>query len=292
MKWPPWQMNTPEVFCFILLTVFITPVSLIFVILFLRSQDRSRKTFFSPSNESPHTEVNNINTYVTGVKAGALLKLIFQNVFLLLLQLQGSPPLRTSLSYNQSLCGGSSEEGRRTWERRPGYVSILGSVPQTDTDLEQKIRDEFSLDSFLRSLHSCLPLYLLGLVTATLQNHQRMPFVDAHLESHLQIKCSIPPKKPIRIIGTRFAFCCQRMFPESGGQAGLASPQTLRPRSPGVSWPVSLGLEPGQRYMPGSEPGVPGQHHPQGWEEGKREDVQMCSGITGVPTIYKLGGPG
>lgn len=79
------------------------------------------------------------------------------------------------------------------------------------------------------------------------------------------------------------------MFPESGGQAGLASPQTLRPRSPGVSRPVSLGLEPGQRYMPGSEPGVPGQHHPQGWEEGKREDVQMCSGITGVPTIYKLG---
>ena len=97
-------MNTPELFCFILLTVFITPVSLILVILFLRSQDRSRKTFFfPPSNKSPHTEVNNINTYVSGVKAGALLKLIFQNVFPLLLQLQGSPPIRISLSHNQSL---------------------------------------------------------------------------------------------------------------------------------------------------------------------------------------------
>lgn len=159
------------------------------------SRQEQKDFFFSPSNKSPHTEVNNINTYVSGVKAGALLKLIFQNVFLLLLQLQGSPPLRTSLSYNQSLCGGSSEEGRRTWEHRPGYVSIPGSVPQTDTDLEQKIRDKFSLDSFLRSLCSCLPLYLLGLVTATLQNHQQMPFVDAHLESHLQLKCSIPQIK-------------------------------------------------------------------------------------------------
>lgn len=84
-------MNTPEVFCFIILTAFMSLVSLILVIFFLRSQDKSRKTLFSHPNKSPRTEVNNINTYVSGVSAGALLKLIFQNVFSALPAATGEP---------------------------------------------------------------------------------------------------------------------------------------------------------------------------------------------------------
>lgn len=83
-------MNTPEVFCFIILTAFMSLVSLILVIFFLRSQDKSRKSFSHP-NKSPHTKVNNINTYVSGVSAGALLKLIFQNVFSALSAATGEP---------------------------------------------------------------------------------------------------------------------------------------------------------------------------------------------------------
>lgn len=100
-------MNTPEVFCFIILTAFISLVSLILVIFFLRSQDKSRKTlfFFPHPNKSPHTEVNNINTYVSGVSAGALLKLIFQNVFSALSAATGerSHPQLPDSKY--SLCG-------------------------------------------------------------------------------------------------------------------------------------------------------------------------------------------
>ena len=85
---------------------------------------RAERLFPHPLNKSPHTEVNNINTYVSGVRAGALLKLIFQNVFLLWLQLQGSPPVRTPPSGNQSSCrdGGGSEEGKTgPWERQTGW---------------------------------------------------------------------------------------------------------------------------------------------------------------------------
>lgn len=84
-------MNTPEVFCFIILTAFMSPVSLILVIFFPRSQDKSGKTLLFHPNKSPHTEVNNINTYVSGVSAGALLKLIFQNVFSALPAATGEP---------------------------------------------------------------------------------------------------------------------------------------------------------------------------------------------------------
>ena len=76
------------------------------------SKTRAERLFFLPPNKSPHREVNNINTYVSGVRAGALLKLIFQNVFLLLLQLHGRPPSGTSPSRNQSLWGGGSEGGK------------------------------------------------------------------------------------------------------------------------------------------------------------------------------------
>lgn len=85
-----------------------------------------------PLNKSPHTEVNNINTYVSGVRAGALLKLIFQNVFLLWLQLQGSPPVRTSRSGIQSLCrgGGGFEEGKNgTWETQTKWCDHLRDQP-------------------------------------------------------------------------------------------------------------------------------------------------------------------
>lgn len=132
-------MNTPEVFSFILLTAFISPVSLILVIFFLRSQDKRKRLFFFlfffPPNKLPHTEVNNINTYVSGVRAGALLKLIFQNVFLLLVQLQGSRPLRCSSSLPQPEPerragrgprggGGCTRGGRGCWGRPPGRVVL------------------------------------------------------------------------------------------------------------------------------------------------------------------------
>lgn len=90
---------------------------------------RAERLFPHPLNKSPHTEVNNINTYVSGVRAGALLKLIFQNVFLLWLQLQGSPPVRTSPSGNQSLCrdGAGLKKGKPGLGRgRPGGVTISG----------------------------------------------------------------------------------------------------------------------------------------------------------------------
>lgn len=92
--------------------------------------------FFFPPNKLPHTEVNNINTYVSGVRAGALLKLIFQNVFLLFVLLQGSRPLRCCSSLPQPEPerrggrgprgrGGCTRGGRGCWGQPPGRV-VLG----------------------------------------------------------------------------------------------------------------------------------------------------------------------
>lgn len=68
-------------------------------------QEQKDSFFFSHPNKSPHTEVNNINTYVSGVSAGALLKLIFQNVFSALSAATGerSHPQLPDSKY--SLCG-------------------------------------------------------------------------------------------------------------------------------------------------------------------------------------------
>lgn len=52
---------------------------------------QEQKDSFPHPNKSPHTEVNNINTCVSGVSAGALLKLIFQNVFSALPAATGKP---------------------------------------------------------------------------------------------------------------------------------------------------------------------------------------------------------
>lgn len=105
-------MNTPEVVCFILLTAFISPVSLILVIFFPQVLRQEQKDFAPPPNKSPHTEVNNTNTAVAGVRAGALLKLIFQNVFLLLLQLQGRPAIGYAPFPQQRLCGVGPKAGK------------------------------------------------------------------------------------------------------------------------------------------------------------------------------------
>lgn len=80
---------------------------------FFSSGLKTRAKRLCPSpNKSPHTEVNNTNTAVAGVRAGALLKLIFQNVFLLLLQLQG----RSAIGYvpfpQQRQCGMGLKAGK------------------------------------------------------------------------------------------------------------------------------------------------------------------------------------
>lgn len=70
------------------------------------------KRLCPPPNKSPHTEVNNTNTAVAGVRAGALLKLIFQNVFLLLLQLQGRPAIGYVPFPQQRLFGVGPKAGK------------------------------------------------------------------------------------------------------------------------------------------------------------------------------------
>lgn len=175
-------MNTPEVFSFILLTAFISPVSLILVIFFLRSQDKSRKTFFFPSpNKLPHTEVNNINTYVSGVRAGALLKLIFQNVFPLLVQLQGGPPIRCFPAHDQSLCGldsnwegvGAADGGPESPGVRPAVGSFWSRA--SDQGLPGSSPPAWAPVAFL-SAQSSVPAY----------GPPHVPFKGVPLEAKMQ----------------------------------------------------------------------------------------------------------
>lgn len=127
LKWPPWQMNTPEVFCFIILTAFMSPVSLILVIFFPRSQDKSRKTLLFHPNKSPHTEVNNINTYVSGVSAGALLKLIFQNVFSALPAATGEPSHPQLPDSEHAPCGMAFGQESWHWMLSAGFLGSISS---------------------------------------------------------------------------------------------------------------------------------------------------------------------
>lgn len=105
--------------------VFMSPVSLILVIFFPRSQDKSRETlfFFFHPNKSPHTEVNNINTYVSGVSAGALLKLIFQNVFSALPPATGEPSHPQLPNSQYAPCGMTLRQGSWHWMLSAGSTS-------------------------------------------------------------------------------------------------------------------------------------------------------------------------
>lgn len=113
-------MNTPEVVCFILLTAFVSTVTLILVIFFPQVSRQEQKDFFHLPNKSPHTEVNNINTCVAGVRVGVLFKPIFQNVFLLLLQLRRNPHPEYVPSHNKSLCDVGPKAAKGCGRRRPG----------------------------------------------------------------------------------------------------------------------------------------------------------------------------
>lgn len=230
-------MNTPEVFCFILLTAFISPVSLILVIFFLRSQDKSRKTFFffPPPDKLPHTEVNNINTYVSGVRAGTLLKLIFQNVFPLLVQLRGRPPIRCSPSHNQSLCGaGSGQEGGG----RCGWGRESWGQPRGRVTLEQSIRGGSS---------QFLP-HLPGLLTAqSLRDCLGSSAGVFQGESHLKQKRSVPREEKSPETWTQALLSAARGI---SSESGDHDPDPL-PSAPRGSHLGSLGPAPGVRCGPG-----------------------------------------
>ena len=188
---------------------------------------RAERLFPHPLNKSPHTEVNNINTYVSGVRAGALLKLIFQNVFLLWLQLQGSPPV-----WESKLMQGWG----RVWRRKNGALgeadqvvwAAQGSASRAGTGLGQSTRDRSCLSAFLRKLSSCLPSWLHDSDGPPLRSS-----ADALMEPRLELKRSTPQMQSHSDHGR--TLCSLR--PE-GCPARAESPQgwspAPRPQPPGT----------------------------------------------------------
>lgn len=146
------------------------------------SRQEQKDFFFPLPNKLPHTEVNNINTYVSGVRAGALLKLIFQNVFLLLVQLQGSPPIDAPLLIIIRVCAAWAPRGRQ-WGTQAGPLGVPGSAPSSGDSAAEGWRRVFSVGPAPAWAPAASPT-----PSMVAWGHQRVRSTGVSFEA----KCSVP----------------------------------------------------------------------------------------------------